>query len=207
MTYKPSNPMPLNSARRPGTRTSPHHHHPSSPSLPPPDAPPSNHSLFIPYPPSTQDYIASGPAFEINQTVNITVEVTSSSAPAYDGYDVRRYTTPVTTTCYSNEPTSSASTGSHQYSMCESISNFSNYPFSPPPSAGTATSSSSSSPLQGHTPSTSSAASANYSHHASEGHASVQYRSQSEYSDSQPQENQAGRRGRPSTRPHTSPHR
>jgi len=97
------------------------------------------------------------------------------------------YALPVTTTCYSTEPSSSASTSSYRYSMYESISDFPSHSFNPPSSAGTTTTSSSSPPLQGYTPSTSSAASANYSHD-SEGYASEWYGSQSEYPDSQPQD-------------------
>lgn len=163
MTYKSPNPMPSHSTRRTGTRASLHHHRPPSPPPPSPSAPPRNYSLRLQNPPSTPDYIASSPPLEINQAVNITVEVTSSSATAYNGYDVRNYALPVTTTCYSTEPSSSASTSSYQYNMYESISDFPNHSFNPPSYAGTITTSSSSSPLQGHTPSTSSAASANYS--------------------------------------------
>ena len=187
MTYKSSNSMPSHSTRRTSTRARPSLSSPSS------SAPPSNYSSSTQHVPSTRDYITSSPAFEINQTVNITVEISSSSTPAYNGYDVRNYAPPVTTTCYSTEPSSSsASTSSYQYSIYESISNFPDYSFNPPSRADTTTSSSSSPsspppPLQEYTPSASSAASANYSYCASEGYTSEHYGSQSEYLGSQPQ--------------------
>jgi len=191
MTYKSSNSVPSHSTRRTSTRTRPSLPSPSS------SAPPSNYSSSTQHVPSTRDCITSSPAFGINQTVNITVEISSSSAPAYNGYDVRNYAPPVTTTCYSTEPSSSsssspsASTSSYQYSMYESISNFPDYSFNPPSPADATTSSSSSPPspppLQEYTPSTSSATSENYSYYPSEGYASEHYGSQSEYLGNQPQ--------------------
>ncbi|CAZ81265.1 unnamed protein product [Tuber melanosporum] len=200
MTHKSSHSMASHSARRPGTRT-----RPSSSPPPSPSTPPSNYSLSIQHAPSTQGYITSGPPFEISRTVNITVEVSSSSStPAYNGYDVRNYP-PVTTTCYSTEPSSpSASVSSYQYGMYESISSFPDY--SNPPSSADTTAPPSS-PFQGYTPSTSSAASTNYSYYASGGYAPEHCGSQSEYSGNQSQENQTTRR-RQSTRSHRStPHR
>jgi len=184
MTYKSSNLMPSHSARRTSART--------RPSLPSPSstAPPSNYFPSTHHVPSTQECITSSPAFGINRTVNITVEVSSSSTPAYNGYDVRNYAPPVTTTCYSTEPSSSASTSSYQYSMYEPISNFPDYSSNPPSPVDTTTSSSlspSSLPLQEHTPSTSSATSANYSYYASEGYISDHYGSQSESLGNHPQ--------------------
>ncbi|KAG0636690.1 hypothetical protein HOY80DRAFT_334509 [Tuber brumale] len=195
MTYRSSHSVTSHSARRPGTRT-----RPSSSPPPSPSTPPRSYSLSIQHAPFAQDYITSGPAFEISRTVNITVEVSSSSAPAYNGYDVRNYVPPVTTTtCYSTEPSSSSvSASSYQYGMYESISNFPDY--SNPPSSADTTAPPSS-PFQGYTPSTSSAASANYSYYASGGYAPDDYGSQSEYSDNQSQENQTRSR-RQSTRSH-----
>ena len=185
MAYKSLNSMPSNSARRTSTRARPSLSSPSS------SAPPSSYSSSTQHVPSTQEYITSGPTFGINRTVNITVEVSSLSAPAYNGYDVRNYTPPVTTTCYSTEPSSSsASTSSYEYSMYEPISNFPNYSPNPPSPVDTTTPSSLSPPslpLQEHTPSTAGAASADYSYYASEGYASDHHGSQSEYLDNHPQ--------------------
>jgi len=176
MAHKSLNSMPSHSARRTNTRTRPSLSSPSS------SAPPSSYSSSTQHVPSAQEYITSGPAFGINRTVNITVEVSSSSTPAYNGYDVRNYAPPVTTTCYSTEP--SSSTSSYEYSMYEPISNFPDYSSNPPSPVDAITSSSPSPPslpLQEHTPSTSSAASTDYSYYASEGYASDHHGSQSEY--------------------------
>jgi len=176
MAHKSLNSTPSHSARRTSTRTRPSLSSPSS------SAPPSSYSSSTQHVPSAQEHITSGPAFGINRTVNITVEVSSSSTPAYNGYDVRNYAPPVTTTCYSTEL--SSSTSSYEYSMYEPISNFPDYSSNPPSPVDATTSSSLSPPslpLQEHTPSTSSAASADYSYYASEGYASDHHGSHSEY--------------------------